>query len=137
MLNQVMGRTTTRLLLLGTALVLVFLVKLVSRGSLPESTNDTVMKDLVRIQIAAEPYLAQHGRCPPSISALAASLEDTDPWDTPYRLSCCPAGDVLVVSAGPDFAFGTADDLTNYSDYDEQASVQATSSPCPAASSAG
>ena len=41
---------------------------------------------------------------------IAATGPGPDPWGTDYRMTC-EASSVTVTSAGPDKAFGTADDL--------------------------
>lgn len=33
-----------------------------------------------------------------------------DPWGTPFRIHCA-ADELVVISAGPDLAFGTEDDI--------------------------
>lgn len=113
MLPQTMPTTTRLLLLLGALLLVASVVHLVSKGGLPEATTDIAKKDVVRIALAAEPYLARHGHFPQSVGILEGSLRDKDPWDTPYRITCCPGGEVLVLSAGPDLTFETPDDLSS------------------------
>ncbi len=42
---------------------------------------------------------------------ISGSTELTDPWGTPYRVTCTDAA-VVVGSAGPDRTFDTPDDIT-------------------------
>jgi general secretion pathway protein G len=41
---------------------------------------------------------------------LDAAMSLRDPWGTPYALECQP-DEIIAISAGPDRAFGTEDDL--------------------------
>lgn len=42
---------------------------------------------------------------------ISNKLSSRDIWGTPYRILCPPDGHLEVVSAGPDLAFDTEDDL--------------------------
>lgn len=42
---------------------------------------------------------------------LSPGLSSRDVWGTPFRIACSPEGHLSVISAGPDLAFQTPDDL--------------------------
>ncbi|MGE5182875.1 MAG: hypothetical protein ACM31C_12460, partial [Acidobacteriota bacterium] len=54
------------------------------------------------------------GECPASVTDLVPWMDhqgDQDPWGGTYRLLCASPVAILVVSAGEDGVFGTADDV--------------------------
>ncbi len=60
-------------------------------------------------------WSARHpGECPTSVQELSPWLhrsDDRDVWGGRYRLLCASPNGILVVSAGEDGVFGTADDV--------------------------
>jgi hypothetical protein len=68
-------------------------------------------------QLASEAYgewsLAHPERsCPASIDEMARDRDAFDPWGRTYRVMCTE-NHVVIVSAGADGTFGTADDISN------------------------
>ncbi len=60
-------------------------------------------------------WAAEHpGECPRTVADLAPWLDkhdDRDPWGNRYLAVCAPRGLRVVISAGMDGTFGTADDI--------------------------
>jgi general secretion pathway protein G len=70
------------------------------------------------LRATVQAHLAAHGdeaECPtPAAMSAAGELDATfnasDPWGTPYRIECSER-ETVAVSAGPDRAFGSDDDI--------------------------
>ena len=74
--------------------------------------------DVQTLHQVGEQYRVDHATepCPTAETLRTAKMlspasKITDPWDTPYRLTCTDDA-VVASSAGPDRAFGTPDDIT-------------------------
>ena len=85
----------------------------------PGRTEDRV-RDIVRAYaLEALPLWARHGYdqlCPQSIDDLNDEVgrhDANDVWGTPLVLTCSEAHPPIVISAGPDRAFGTRDDISS------------------------
>ncbi len=113
------GRLTrVMLVLLGVS----FLFWSVGR-SRRETRQTQVMLDISRIEHAVRLFRADFERCPDSLEELfappgeAVYLEElTDPWGRPYEMRCPDpgsAGDVKVVSGGPDRTLEGRDNVTS------------------------
>ncbi len=62
-------------------------------------------------------YRLEHDACPTPEQLVASGLvrrnsSIRDRWESPFRVECSEPGDIVVISAGPDRAFGTHDDLS-------------------------
>ncbi|MCL2778556.1 MAG: type II secretion system GspH family protein [Polyangiaceae bacterium] len=81
-----------------------------------ESQINQAKIDARTIHPVAEKYVADHpGECPTvellrQKRELSATSKITDPWDTPYKITCTE-DDIIVSSAGPDKKDNTADDI--------------------------
>ena len=49
----------------------------------------------------------------PNSRTVNANREFIDGWGTPFRISFESKDNIVILSAGPDKIFGTADDITN------------------------
>ncbi|HSD86483.1 MAG TPA: hypothetical protein VLB44_03175 [Kofleriaceae bacterium] len=77
------------------------------------SKVDIAQLQLNKLALEAYPsWRATHAGCPGAIDELfelADTKDGKDPWGSPIVMACNSAG-ILVVSAGEDLTFGTADD---------------------------
>lgn len=90
----------------------------VLRAAPEKPTRDTLRELHLIIEQALPAWSAKHGDllCPPSIRDLAPlMLTEADAWGTQFLLACVPVSPELAmiraVSAGPDRAYGTSDDI--------------------------
>lgn len=101
------GRTEALLMQLGT----VFVEYQTDYGALPPSSeNYQLAKTLSGDNPRKKAYFL------PQPNQINANREYIDAWGTPLRFSFKSNGDsmdVLIISAGPDKIFGTADDIKN------------------------
>jgi hypothetical protein len=107
--------------LAGASLVVLATISALPHGrgeSLVQIARDTVMK------YALEAYPAwvatHHAMCPSSLRELDAYMDNKDiqdPYGTTYFFACGPllvpnaTSGIIVISAGEDGRFGTADDI--------------------------
>ena len=82
-----------------------------------ESQKNQAKIDARTIHPVAEKYRIDHpGEPCPTVELLrdkkelSAASKITDPWDTPYKITC-EEDETIVTSAGPDKKEGTADDI--------------------------
>jgi general secretion pathway protein G len=91
-------------------------VAVVAVPKFKESQINQAKIDARTIHPVAEKYLADHpGECPTvellrQKRELSATSKITDPWDTPYKITCTE-DDIIVSSAGPDKKDNTTDDI--------------------------
>jgi hypothetical protein len=77
-------------------------------GSLPPSSENYL---LVQTFSGDNPHKSSYFL--PKPSELNVNHEYADGWGTPLRFVFKGKDDVLIISAGPDKIFGTADDITS------------------------
>ena len=112
--------------------IAVIVLGVIAAWSFLKWRNDAVRRsvakeDIQQICSALKMYRLLTGQCPTTTQGLKALMQNPgvtnwqafldpkiplDPWGTPYRYTTTTNG-FEIRSAGPDKAFGTADDLTN------------------------
>ncbi len=79
--------------------------------------HKSTITDATTIRSAVQLYRLDNDDCPVVADLIRADVIDptsriVDSWENPFRIEC-EGNDIFVVSAGPDGAFGTLDDLDN------------------------
>lgn len=120
-------RTKTRkrqeaITLIEVMIVLTILALIVSGVAvallpqLEEARIKSTRADAQALRSAVMLYIADNPRSCPTVDDLVneryldATKRTTDAWDTPFQVTC-EAGDIFVVSSGPDGQFDTEDDI--------------------------
>ena len=99
--------------------ILALIVSGVAVALLPqleEARIKSTRADAQALRSAVMLYIADNPRSCPTVDDLVndryldATKRTTDAWDTPFQVTC-EAGDIFVVSSGPDGQFETEDDI--------------------------
>lgn len=99
--------------------ILALIVSGVAVALLPqleEARIKSTRADAQALRSAVMLYIADNPRSCPTVDDLVndryldATKRTTDAWDTPFQVTC-EAGDIFVISSGPDGQFDTEDDI--------------------------
>jgi hypothetical protein len=112
-----------RLRLVALAAVGAMFVSYAVGGAVEESKTKQALVDIYKVIEATRLFRADNGRCPDGVAELAAPPSGnpylrwtSDPWGTPYSVTCPGRGNpnrVDVSSAGPDRTRGGSDNITS------------------------
>lgn len=104
-------------------MIVVFIIAMIAGGvsfallpQLEKARIKTTRTDAQALRSAVTLYLADNPRKCPTVedlvteSYLDKTKRSVDAWEGEFRIEC-EAGDVMVMSAGPDGQYGTEDDI--------------------------
>lgn len=111
------GITLIEVMIVLTILALVVSgVAVALLPQLEEARIKSTRADAQALRSAVMLYIADNPRACPTVDDLVneryldGTKRTADAWDTPFQVSC-EAGDIFVVSSGPDGVFDTEDDI--------------------------